>query len=176
MAPIHERGTKAYFDKYEPSTKIGKALGNTAPGDGYRYRGRGFAQLTGRGNYRKFGIEATPDDALNPEIAARILIDGCLKGSFTGKKLADYSTFAGMRRVVNGTDKAAEIAAIADGFSAALVTTMGDTDIEEHEVAPVPPKPIPAPAQTFQPDWGKIGIAAIIFIALGWGATKLFGG
>jgi putative chitinase len=38
MQPIHELGKVSYFDKYEPTTKIGKRLGNTQKGDGYRYR------------------------------------------------------------------------------------------------------------------------------------------
>ena len=177
MQPIYERGAKAYFNKYEPGTKIGKALGNAQKGDGYLFRGRGYVQLTGRANYRKFGIENDPDKALDPDAAARILIVGCIEGKFTGKKLSDYKTFVSMRRVVNGTDKAAEIAAIADGFLLAL----------ESPVQTVP-KPIPAPKPTepqtpaseaptgFQPDWGKIGIAGVILLALLWGATKLFGG
>lgn len=177
MQPIYERGAKAYFNKYEPGTKIGKTLGNTQKGDGYLFRGRGYVQLTGRANYRKFGIENDPDKALDPFVAARILIVGCIEGKFTGKRLADYKSFVSMRRVVNGTDKAAEIAAIADGFLAAL-----------SEPVQAIPKPIPAPKPAdpqapaseapagFQPDWGKIGIAAMILVALGWGATKLFGG
>jgi putative chitinase len=120
MAPIYERGQKSYFAKYEPGTKIGKALGNTAKGDGYRYRGRGFVQLTGRANYRKFGIEDDPDKALEPDIAANILVIGCLRGWFTGKKLSDYKTFTSMRRVVNGTDKAELIAGYAQTFLRAL--------------------------------------------------------
>lgn len=140
MQPIYERGAKKYFDKYEPGTKIGKALGNTSKGDGYRYRGRGFVQLTGRANYRKFGIEDEPDKALEPDIAAGILIIGCLKGAFTGKKLSDYTTFQNMRRVVNGTDKASEIATIAEGFLRAL------------QAAPVTPPPSPA-TEARRPWW-----------------------
>lgn len=120
MAPIYERGPKAYFGKYDPGTKIGKALGNTVKGDGYRYRGRGFVQLTGRANYRKFGIEDEPDRALDPETAAGILVIGCLQGWFTGKKLSDYDTFRDMRRVINGTDKADLIAGYAETFQRAL--------------------------------------------------------
>ncbi len=132
MQPIYERGAKAYFNKYEPGTKLGKALGNTLKGDGYRYRGAGYVQLTGRDNYRKFGIVDQPEAALEPAAAARILIHGCLKGMFTGKKLGDYTRFYDMRRVVNGTDKATEIAAIAEGFLAAL------TEKPKEAPAPIP--------------------------------------
>jgi hypothetical protein len=54
-------------------------LGNQAPGDGARYRGRGFVQLTGRSNYAKYGrkigcdIEGRPDLANAPEVAALLL-------------------------------------------------------------------------------------------------------
>lgn len=150
MQPIHERGAKAYFDKYEPDTKIGKALGNTARGDGYRYRGRGYVQLTGRTNYRKFGLEDQPDKALDPEIAANILVIGCLKGWFTGRQLSDYTSYKDMRRVVNGTDKAAEIAAIAEGFLRALM------------IQPAP-KPEPAPIEPEPQAPGRAGwLAALI--------------
>jgi putative chitinase len=150
MQPIYERGARKYFDKYEPGTKIGKALGNTSKGDGYRYRGRGYVQLTGRANYRKMGIEDEPDKALEPDMAAAILIIGCLRGVFTGKKLSDYTKFTDMRRVVNGTDKASEIATIAEGFLRAL------------QAAPVIPAP-EVPATPVQPPTGLAAfIAAIV--------------
>ena len=129
MQPIYERGAKAYFNKYEPTTQIGKNLGNTQPGDGYKFRGRGYAQLTGRANYRKAGerlnveLLGNPDLALDPVVAAAILIRGCLGGWFTGKKLEDYKTFREMRRVVNGVDRASDIALLAEGFLSALSFT-----------------------------------------------------
>lgn len=44
--------------------------GNEASGDGFRYRGRGLIQLTGRGNYRAEGFEANPEALLDPANAA----------------------------------------------------------------------------------------------------------
>ena len=79
--PITERGPRAYFDKYEAGTPIGIRLGNTQPGDGFRYRGRGFVQLTGRPNYKRLGqvlhlgdqLLDKPDLAVDPVIAYRII-------------------------------------------------------------------------------------------------------
>lgn len=68
----------------------GGRLGNVDPDDGWIYRGRGLAQITGRANYQKFGISSTPDKASEMATAVRIMFDGMEKGLFTGKKLADY--------------------------------------------------------------------------------------
>jgi len=57
-----------------------RALGNTEPGDGHAFRGRGFIQLTGRRNYQAYGgalgldLVNHPDLASQPEHAARIAI------------------------------------------------------------------------------------------------------
>jgi putative chitinase len=67
-----EMGNPEKFAQYE---KI-SSLGNVEPGDGERYRGRGYLQITGRYNYQKFGkmlnlpLEEQPELLENPEIAA----------------------------------------------------------------------------------------------------------
>lgn len=97
--------------------------------------GRGYVQLTWEYNYKKADVNlqlggklaADYDLALDPDIAVRILIRGMEEGWFTGKKLSDYlgdsatrADYKHARRVVNGTDKDDEIAAIAMSFAAAL--------------------------------------------------------
>lgn len=140
MQPITEYGGRKYFDKYDTGS-LAKALGNTPAkdGDGYEYRGRGYVQITGRANYEKAGkalgidLIADPDLALVPEHAAEILVRGCTVGWFTGKKLADYTDYRDMRRVVNGMDRADDIARYARAFESALRAL---------ESAPLPSTPV----------------------------------
>lgn len=103
FAPINEFGGDAYFTKmYEGR----KDLGNTQPGDGARYHGRGFIQLTGRANYRTYGqklgvpLEANPELALDPAVSARILAT-YMRDRGLGA-LAARGDWEGVRRGVNG--------------------------------------------------------------------------
>lgn len=59
-----EIGGESYFLKYE------NIKGNTQPGDGARFRGRGFIQITGRFNYMKAGTAINEDLINKPELAA----------------------------------------------------------------------------------------------------------
>jgi len=131
MMPVTEYGPKSYFDKYNAGTKLGKQLGNTKPGDGYKYRGRGFVQLTGRRNYtfagQKLGVDLVnqPELACDWDVARKITRLGMLEGWFTGKKSADYldgkvPDYKNARRIINGTDKADTIAKYAVQFEKAL--------------------------------------------------------
>ena len=128
MQPIHEYGGPAYLAKYDPGTHLGKMLGNTQPGDGARFMGRGYVQLTGRANYAKAGSKlgvdliGHPDLAMQPDIAAKIAVQGMSEGWFTGKKFSDYlpGQYGQARRIINGLDQAAKIANYAVQFETAL--------------------------------------------------------
>jgi hypothetical protein len=143
MQPIYERGAKSYFNKYEPGSKIGKALGNTIEGDGYLFRGRGYVQLTGRANYRKAGsalgldLLVYPEEALKPASASQILVRGMIEGWFTGVKLPNTIGFRDSRRVVNGLDRADLIAGYADKFEDALIAASPVT-VQPEIAAPAP--------------------------------------
>lgn len=125
-------------------------LGNTQPGDGRRFMGRGYVQITGRSNYAKatrvtgHDLVMQPDLALDPEIAATILVSGMRDGWFTGKKLGDFDSYVNMRRIVNGQDKAALIAGYAETFEKALRA------MPAQPVTPVAPPPAPIPPPTVE--------------------------
>lgn len=157
MQPIHERGKVSYFDKYEPGTKIGQSLGNSLKGDGFRFRGRGLVQLTGRRNYgvasKKLGVDfvANPDRAIELRLAVAIMFDGMADGWFTSKKLSDYDgapyDYKNARRIINGTDRAAQIAGYAGVFEGALKAA-DYTRQPVKKLEPAAPKPDPIPDLT----------------------------
>ena len=112
--------TAYHESKLKPIKEYGGTGKSYAP-----YYGRGFVQLTHEYNYSHYGIAGNLDAALDPELAAYILVDGMMKGIFTKRKLSDYvnsnkKDYINARRVVNGTDKAELIAGYARTIEASL--------------------------------------------------------
>ena len=110
----------------------------------YPFYGRGYVQLTWNTNYKKADREldlggrlnSNLDLALDPEIAARIMVKGMQEGWFAGDRsgkrhtlvrhlpdngAATLAQFTSARRIINGTDKARKIAGEAIEFQKALV-------------------------------------------------------
>lgn len=139
MQPIKEfGGPKYFFRMYDPQGErpvMAKRNGNIHPGDGVKFCGRGYVQLTWRTNYERAGkllgvdLVSDPDLAMNKDIAALILRNGMKVGWFTGKCFANYlpadgaatrAQFQAARRIINGVDKSDLIAGYALAFQTAL--------------------------------------------------------
>jgi hypothetical protein len=103
FGPIRERGGPSYLTALYENRKD---LGNVNPGDGAKFCGRGFVQITGRSNYEHFGSEigqdliSNPDLALDPAIASDIFALFFLERHIA--KFADQQNWEMVRRRVNG--------------------------------------------------------------------------
>ena len=145
MKPVREanwlsrQAAERYFfrmyDIQGARPKVARILGNNTPGDGVRYCGRGYVQLTGYNNYKRAADELglnlvyIPDLAMDPDCAAKIMRQGMDSGWFTGKSFSSYlprsgranrAQFKQARRIINGQDRADDIAGFALKFQSAL--------------------------------------------------------
>lgn len=80
----------------------GGRMGNVQKGDGWRYRGGGLGQTTGRANYRAAGFENNPEALRTPEGALRSAITFWVDNHC--ERYADRDDVTGLRRVWNGGD------------------------------------------------------------------------
>lgn len=114
MTPVTEMGGEAYLHtkKYYP------------------YYGRDLVQTTWKYNYEKVkaftGVDVVNDPELIKTVAADVAIEFMAKGYYTGKKLSDYflddkEDPVGARRIINGQDKASQIASYYRTFKGAIV-------------------------------------------------------
>lgn len=84
----------------------GGRMGNKDPGDGYKYRGRGMIQLTGKDQYESMGKKLGIDLVNNPDLAADPKYASKIAATFWKTSGADKAAAAGdhvkARRIVNG--------------------------------------------------------------------------
>lgn len=143
MKPVRE--TLAVSDagamaRLENAWKAGKLKWVKRPYWRGGFFGRGYVQLTHKYNYEKAAaklgipLDENPSLALEAGPAAEVLVHGSMEGWFTGKKIGDYITlqksdFFNARRVINGKDRAGDIAKLARSYDEDLkAINYGSTD------------------------------------------------
>lgn len=144
---LEEYGGAGYFRRYD-----GRAdLGNTEPGDGARYHGRGIFQLTGRSNYRQMGarlgynLESNPEMAADPVVSVRIAGEYWKSREISAK--ADADDLEGVTRKINGgLNGLADRRTYLDRAKRVLAAEI---------MAPVPPRP-PSTTSTIRVDPAKV--------------------
>ena len=98
-------GPTAAQHAYEPPAPKAAELGNTQPGDGFRYRGGGLLQITGRYNFRVMGqkiginLEDNPDQISQPSVAAEASAQFWADNALSA--FADASDFLSISRAIN---------------------------------------------------------------------------
>jgi putative chitinase len=115
------------FEAYEEPAERGQryennlALGNTQPGDGVRYRGRGYLGITGRTNYAQMSARLglgtrlldSPEDAKSPEVACRILVAWFVdRQEKLSAALANGDLTLARRAVAGGASQMAQFTAV----------------------------------------------------------------
>lgn len=114
LKTLEEYGDNGYFDRnYGPQSGVGRSLGNTEPGDGARFHGRGALQLTGRDNYRKaseaLGVDFVGDRELAADPKYAFATAGWFWDAENLNDQADESDIGAIGRSINGgTNGAAE--------------------------------------------------------------------
>lgn len=111
---VKELGDEKYFRMYDIkyAPEKAKELGNVRPGDGARYAGRGYIQLTGRENYRRAGralglpLEEHPELVERPDVAAKVSV--WFWKNRVQPRINDYSNTPAVTKPINKGLKAVE--------------------------------------------------------------------
>jgi putative chitinase len=157
-------GPTAQQKKYEPPNDLARRLGNTQTGDGFRYRGRGPIQITGRANYQKYGELLGVDLVGNPDLAATPQYAFSTAGLYWKTNglndLADVQDFIAITKRINGglnglaeRQKYYEIAKNALGAEEADDFAFSTTLTPSSETAAVDDPPVlPRGREVIEPD------------------------
>ena len=122
---------RIYSNEFKPD--LGN--GDEASGDGYRYRGRGFNQITGKGTYKSIGDELkidlvnNPDKLLEPQIASDANAIFFKNGLKSGLKLGSFNKKYGVKKVedIDNTTKGVQVAMqINAGLGTNFITNLDD--------------------------------------------------
>jgi putative chitinase len=120
--PTKEEADKYHRNPEKIANKVyGGRMGNTEDGDGWKYRGRGIKQLTGKENYRNCGNALGVDFVNNPDLLLEPKYACLSAGWFYNKhnlnELADKKDYETMTKRINGgligiDDRKAKIAQV----------------------------------------------------------------
>ena len=102
---------------YGANSSRGKELGNTDPGDGFKYRGRGYIQLTGKANYAAASKAIGEDLVQNPD-----LVNDPIVGA---RVVAWYAKTRGLAKLQGADPEAIQMAATKAVAGAGLDFTKG---------------------------------------------------
>ncbi len=137
--------------RYEPQSTLATSLGNTQPGDGKRFKGRGPIQITGRANYRRFGdllgvdLVSDPGHAALPDLAFRIAGLFWVKKGLNEK--ADLATADAFREITKRINGGLNGLKDRERFYAVARTVLGVTDVAlTRSRSRQPPEDGPEPA------------------------------
>lgn len=141
------------------NSKKAKELGNLTPGDGYKFRGSGIMQTTGRSNYRRMGercgvdFESHPDLVCSAEHALKPALAEWTEGKLNA--LADKNDLRGITKRINGgynglSDREAWFKRIRPLIGSVEFKAGTSPHIP---MAPPPPKPLDAPPDAPKQPW-----------------------